>query len=401
MIRRVLFVINTLGQAGAEVALAELLKRLDDPDLEISLFVLLGQGELIKKIPPFVRLLNKRYSCQSVLSKQGGRELKKTVLRTAFHHAAVLRLLPYLLGNAADMAGKKRFQADKLLWRLVSDGAERFDEEYDLAVSFLEGGSAYYVADHVKAKRKAAFLHIDYGKAGYTRKLDRDCYLKFDRIFCVSNEVREHFIQHYPECEKRIRVFENFIDPDEIRRKAALPGGFDDGYDGIRLLTVGNLSYHKGYDLAIEAMTLLKKRGCQMRWYVIGEGPERKRLEKLIEKHGLQKDFILLGKKSNPYPYYAQTDLYVHASRFEGKSIAIREAQVLGCAILASDCSGNREQICNGKDGILCPPVPQDLASAVMLLAGSRKLREKYAAASRGKPAGNEENIRMLYELLQ
>lgn len=401
MIRRVLFVINTLGQAGAEVALAELLKRLNDPDLKISLFVLLGQGELIKKIPPFVRLLNKHYSCQSVLSKQGGRELKKTVLRTAFHHAAVLHLLPYLLGNAADMVRKKQFQADKLLWRLVSDGAERFDEEYDLAVSFLEGGSAYYVADHVKAKHKAAFLHIDYGKAGYTRKLDRDCYLKFDRIFCVSNEVREHFIHYYPECEKRIRVFENFIDPDEIRRKAALPGGFDDGYNGIRLLTVGNLSYHKGYDLAIETMVLLKKQGCRMRWYVIGEGPERKKLEKLIEKYGLQKDFILLGKKSNPYPYYAQTDLYVHASRFEGKSIAIREAQVLGCAILASDCSGNREQVCNGKDGILCPPVPQDLASGIMLLAGSRQLREKYAAASRGKPAGNEENIRMLYELLQ
>jgi glycosyltransferase involved in cell wall biosynthesis len=121
----------------------------------------------------------------------------------------------------------------------------------------------------------------------------------------------------------------------------------------------------------------------------------------MIEKYGLQKDFILLGKRNNPYPYYVQTDLYIHASRFEGKSIAIREAQVLGCAILASDCSGNREQICNGRDGILCPPVPQDLASAVMLLAGSRQLREKYAAASRGKPTGNEENIRMLYELLQ
>ena len=401
MIRRVLFVINTLGQAGAEVALAELLKRLNDPDLEISLFVLLGQGELIKKIPPFVRLLNKRYSSQSVLSKQGGRELKKTVLRTAFHHASLLRLLPYLFSNATDMVRKKRFQADKLLWRLVSDGAERFDEEYDLAVSFLEGGSAYYVADHVKAKHKAAFLHIDYGKAGYTRKLDLDCYLKFDRIFCVSDEVREHFIRYYPECKKRIRIFENFIDPDEIRRKAVLPGGFDDGYDGIRLLTVGNLSYHKGYDLAVETMALLKKYGCQMRWYVIGEGPERKKLEKMIEKYGLQKDFILLGKRNNPYPYYVQTDLYIHASRFEGKSIAIREAQVLGCAILASDCSGNREQICNGRDGILCPPVPQDLASAVMLLAGSRRLREKYAAASRGKPTGNEENIRMLYELLQ
>ena len=49
---------------------------------------------------------------------------------------------------------------DKLLWRAISDGARRFPEEYDLAVAFLEGGSAYYVADHVRAKKKRRRLSI-------------------------------------------------------------------------------------------------------------------------------------------------------------------------------------------------------------------------------------------------
>ena len=58
-------------------------------------------------------------------------------------------------------------------------------------------------------------------------------------------------------------------------------------------------------------------------------------------------------------------DFYIHATRFEGKSIAIQEAQVLGCAIAASDCSGNREQIVSGVDGLLCPFSPEGIANAV------------------------------------
>ena len=67
-----------------------------------------------------------------------------------------------------------------------------------------------------------------------------------------------------------------------------------------------------------------------------------------IEQLGLQNAFILVGAVNNPYPYYTQADLYVHATRFEGKSIAIQEAQTLGCPMVVSDCSGNREQVIQG-----------------------------------------------------
>ena len=67
------------------------------------------------------------------------------------------------------------------------------------------------------------------------------------------------------------------------------------------------------------------------------------------------------GAVANPFPYFKQSDIYVHASRFEGKSIAIQEAQTLGCAIIASDCNGNREQIIDGEDGLLCELTPEKL----------------------------------------
>ena len=144
--------------------------------------------------------------------------------------------------------------------------------------------------------------------------------------------------------EEKSAGFHNII---ERRRIEGLkkPGGFSDSYDGVRILTVGRLAHQKAYDIAILAMKQIRDAGYKARWYVVGEGPERKALEKQIAELRLQKDFILLGIKENPFPYYAQCDLYVHATRFEGKSIAIQEAQALGCAVIASDCAGNREQI--------------------------------------------------------
>ena len=175
---KVLFVINTLSRAGAEKALLELLERFSGPQWEVDLFVLLGQGELVDKLPKNVNLLNKRFSTESVLSGRGRLHMIKTVLGAMLRRGTVFRRFTYLAGHTLSMLGRRRFQMDKLLWRVLADGAPRQAKEYDLAVAFIEGGSAYYVADYVKAKKKAAFIHIDYQMSGYDRKLDLNCYLK-------------------------------------------------------------------------------------------------------------------------------------------------------------------------------------------------------------------------------
>ena len=84
---------------------------------------------------------------------------------------------------------------------------------------------------------------------------------------------------------------------------------------------------------------------------MLSEGELRNKLQGLIDKYGLTDDFILEGVRKNPFPYYRNCDLYVHATGYEGKSIAIQEAQVLGKPVLATDCNGNREQIQHGIDG--------------------------------------------------
>lgn len=354
--KKVLFVINTLGGAGAEKALLELLKRFPENEYEVLLYVLLAQGELIHQVPEQVKILNQSYSDASVLSKKGKHILNRQIFKRLFMRGAIFKNLGYMLKNMAEMLKKGKLYPDKLLWRVMADSAQVIDGHYDMAVAFLEGGSTYYIHDHIRADRKVTFLHVDYSYAGYSRSLDNE----------------------------------------EIIRKSKLAGGFEDAYDGKRILTVGRLTAQKAYDIAIDAMKILKDHGVKAKWYVLGEGELRDRLQIKINHLGLKDDFILLGAKTNPYPYYAQCDLYVHATLFEGKSIAVQEAQILGCTLLVSDCSGNREQVIDGVDGKMCQLTPEGISAGIEeLLSDEEKCREYGKKASEKLTVEKEDVLQM------
>lgn len=421
---KILFIINTMGQAGAEMALIELLKRIDKEKNEVSLFVVTGQGEMISRVPEGVKLLNSTYIEKSVLNGEGRSYLKRTVIKALFRHANILRLFPYLFINFFRMVVNKKILPDKLLWRVVSDGAQRFDEKYDLAVAYIEGASAYYLADHIKADKKAAFVHVDYNLAGYSRKLDKNCYLKFDRIFGVSDEVRNVFIGAYPECSNRSMVFHNLLDVDGIRVKALENADFSllesmaaDKYGAIRrkineaynvtkkeqpqiLLTVGRLTAQKSFEVSIEVCKRLKEKGENIVWYVLGEGNQRHILEKLILENGLTDTFYLPGAVSNPYPYLKNCDIYIHCSKFEGKSIAVQEAQILGKPIIVSDCSGNREQVENNVDGIICEFDEKIIAENVVNLLHNDDMCRRMGKAASEKNKVENNQIQYLFDLL-
>ena len=399
--KKILFVINTLGYGGAERAMLNLFNVLDPEKYEISLFVLTGQGELRRELPKHVRLINKNYRDLSVLTKEGRKLLMKNVLKAGLKKGLFLRRAPYLMKNYRDMRKRGKILPDKLCWRILADGAPCIDQTFDLAVAYLEGGATYYVAEHVKAKKKAAFVHIDYVKAGYTRALDFHCYSKIDWIFTVSDEVKMHFLETYPEHEKKVSVFHNLIDRKKINEMAMEGKGFEDNFKGYRILTIGRLTQQKRYDIAIKAMALVKeKTGVPVRWYILGEGDLRVSLEQQIKEAGLENDFILLGVKSNPYPYCKNCDLYVHATGFEGKSIAIQEAQTLGKPILATDCSGNREQILDGKDGCLCQLTPEAVSEQILWMINHPEACIRYGEAAKEKVLYHTEGLDKFLSLL-
>ena len=184
--KKCLFVINTMGHGGAAIALIELMKKISALGYEPHLYVMLGQGDLIDRVPENVKLLNRRYDKRDVLSRTEKRALYRHTLGIVLSRFALLRNIPYIIKNYSQMKKSGRTFPEKLLWKAISDGSAPMADEYDLAVAFIEGASTYYVADKVKAKTKAAFFHIDYNNSGYTRELDHGCYDKIDGVFCVS-----------------------------------------------------------------------------------------------------------------------------------------------------------------------------------------------------------------------
>lgn len=223
--------------------------------------------------------------------------------------------------------------------------------------------------------------------------------MDFDRIFAVSNETAGVFAGVYPECQQKLSVFHNLIDTETIRQKALLPAE-KAMHEGIRLLTVGRLTPQKGFDCAVYALKLLLEKQYPVYWYIIGEGPEYGRLTQLARSLHVEDHFIFLGMQTNPYPYFKMADFYIHATRFEGKSIAIQEAQVLGCVIAASDCSGNREQIVSGENGLLCPFSPEGIANAVEYLIEHPQTAESFGRAAAQKACHFENDIHMIRDLL-
>ena len=145
-------------------------------------------------------------------------------------------------------------------------------------------------------------------------------------------------------------------------------------------------------------MRQLKAEGYPVRWYVLGEGSSRRELEQHIASCGLKEDFLLLGAVENPYPYYRQTDIYVHATGYERKSIAIQEAVTTAERIIAPEC--NREQITDGEDGILCALDAAAVKEAVGFLIRNPDRRRAYAQAALKRHLKLRTRERLLEQLL-
>ena len=393
--KRVLFIINTLGRAGAEFSLIQFIRQFDPEKYELHLYVMLGQGELVERIPDEVTLLNASYDPTDVLSENGKRTLYRHTMKQVVKRFAIFRNIPYIVENGVRMKGEGMHHPEKLLWKTIVDAMPPMKGHYDLAVAYLEGASTYYLSRKVNADKKIAFFHTDYVRFGYSRMLDQNTYDNIDKIYCVSEETRKSFLQANSKYVRKTEVFPNIIDRDAVILRASQHCSFDeDGFDGIRIVTLGRLIRLKRIDKSIRTMRRLKDRGLNVRWYVFGEGKERVLLEKAVELQHLQDCFFLPGAVDNPFPYLNKADIYVQCSEYEGRILAISEAQLLGRPVVISNHSGNVGQVDNWKDGVLVNFDPEEIANVIQYLIENPEIREnlgKNAEQKMSKECTNEQ----------
>lgn len=392
MKKKILFVIDSLNCGGAEKSLISLLSLLDYSKYEVDLQLSKTEGMFLELLPKEVNVLSELdfYKfCELPILNQ---------IKTFNCNYIASKIKLFIMSRL----NNNKLHGAQIFWKNCKNSFELLDYRYDIVIAYNQGFPTYFVADKVKATKKIAWVNTDYEKAGYKATIDEKYYDKFDSIVTVSEEAKIILENVFPKFKDKLLVIKDINNAELIKKMANEKEIFRDIDDSIiKIVTVGRLVELKGYDLAIEAATLLDKNKIRFKWYVIGEGPERYIIEKMINERGLAKKFILLGQKSNPYPYMKCCDIYVQTSRFEGFGLTIAEAKILNKLIITTNFDAVHNQIVDGKNGVIVDMEGQAISKAIIDFIENKYLKNYILNQLKSEKKGNEEEINKFYKLIE
>lgn len=393
MKKNILFIMNNLNCGGAEKALISLLETIDYNQYNVDLILFKQEGIFLSKIPKQVNLLEEpkgyEYFDMSI----------KNAIVDCIRRGRIDIALCRIYAGGILKTEKNRAVCEQRVWKYISKSLSKIEKKYDVAIGYLEKNPIYFCVDKVTANKKIGFIHNDYNKLGMDYSIDIKYFNKLDNIITVSESCGQVLKDRFPTHKDKVEIMYNIVSPKVINKMAL--EYIDIGGKGIKLVSVGRLNYQKGFDMAVEACKLLIKDGYDIKWYIIGEGEERHKLEKMIEENRLQDKFILIGIKENPYPYIKKADIYVQPSRFEGKSIAIDEAKILKKPILITDFSTAKDQIVNEKNGLIVEMSSYGIYKGIKILINSETMRSRLSNQLYEEKLGTEKEIDKLYKLIK
>jgi len=388
----IFFVLNNLHVGGAEKALISLLQTIDYAHYTVDLLLFKQEGLFLNQLPKEVHLLpepiNYKYFDMSIKTAIL-ENLKKGNFKVIYYR---------ILAGFLFKSEKNKALAEQKLWSYLGKTLSPLPKKYYAAVGYLEKTPNYYCIDKVTAKTKIGFIHNDYEMLKMDATIDYEYMKKFDKVFTVSETCKAILIKNFPDFTSKFDVMFNIVSGKTIHALANEKINFDNQHKTI--VTVGRLNKQKGYELAIEACSLLKKQGISLKWYVLGEGEERETLEKLIFEFDVEDSFILKGIIENPYPYVKAADVYVQTSRFEGKSIAIDEAKILNKPIVVTAFDTVYDQITHLQNGLIVPLEPIAIANVIQKLLEDEVLSQVLVTNLENERKGNEEEINKILAVI-
>lgn len=394
--KNILIVSHAMELGGAERALLGLLEYLDYSAYKVDLFLLRHQGELLQYIPKEVYLLpeDPSYSCLAVPIKEVIRKGKLDIAFRRYLGRKNARRRVKELGVSDNAIGLEySHKYTEACMPMISD------KEYDLAISFLT--PHYFVRDKVKAKKKIAWIHTDYSKVRIDTESEFEMWDGYDHIVAVSEGVAQQFLTQFPLLKEKVCVIENMIPERMIREQAIEP--IDDVFapESINLLSIGRFSYAKNFDRIPGILQYIHEDLPNVKWYLIGYGGDEQLIREEIHRFGLSKSVIIIGKKENPYPYIQACDLYVQPSRYEGKAVAVREAQMLGKPVVITNFDTSASQLKDGIDGVIVPMDSRECARGIVKLLLDKDKMTKLIAWCKHNDYTNRNEIHKLYSLIE
>lgn len=376
---------------GVETSLIGLLHALDYDQFEVDLFLYLHDGPLMSFIPQEVNLLPQNPHYASLLLPFGRNTWQMKGLKMgAKIYAAVYQLWHRIRGeNFIYLLHLHRITHRFL--PLISSST------YDLGLSFLT--PHFTLAQKVKAPKKVAWIHTDYSQYALDEKSELRMWQSYDTIASISKASAEAFLQKFPSLQKKVQVIENILPRDfVVQRSDDFEVNWNSQY--INLCSVGRFTYPKNFDSIPKIARIIMDAGLSIRWYLIGYGGDENLIRSQIAKNKVEDVVIMLGKQSNPYPYIKACDVYVQPSRYEGKAVTVREAQMLGKPVVITNYPSASSQLKHGVDGVILPMETEVFARELIQFLRNDKLQKWLSANCLQQDYTNHQEIQKITSLI-
>ena len=398
---RIFINMHYMELGGAERALLGLLNALDTEKVDVDLFLNQHTGEFMPLIPQKINLLPERRGYNAIersmlqVFKEGQYGVVWGRIKARWFHKKYYQTLNDI---------EKSFDSSSFHYvaEYVQPYLQSLEDlgEYDLAISFLQPHNI--VLNKVRAKKKIAWIHTDYSTVHVNAELELPVWAGFDYIASISPDCTRSFLQTFPSLKSKIIEIENILSTSFIRHQADLLDVTSEmPKNGLNLLSVGRYCHAKNYDNVPDITRQLVDKGfTDLRWYIIGFGGDEPLIRQRIAEAGMEDHVILLGKKDNPFPYIKACDVYVQPSRYEGKSVTVREAQVLCKPVIVTSYPTARSQVRNGVDGIIVPQDNEGCAAGMAQAIQNRDHLNALTAYLQENDYGNESEVEKVMNLL-
>lgn len=273
--------------------------------------------------------------------------------------------------------------------------------EFDLAINFI--GLRNMIPYKVRCRKSITWIHTDLKYSKLNVGLELESWNRYDNIISISPDVTESFLCIFPELKSKIVEIENILPSEFVKNRSVAKDVEDElnNYGGeIKLLSVGRYCYAKNYDNVPDICKRLVMKGLDVRWFIIGFGIEEDKIRNKIIEAGMEKFVILLGKKENPYPYIKACDIYVQPSRYEGKSVTVREAQMLGKPVVVTNYNTASSQVHHKYDGMIVPLDNESCARELEYIIRDNTLQAHLSECCLSQDFGNESEVEKLIALI-
>lgn len=394
--KNILIISHAMEIGGAERALLGLLYSIDYTKYKVDLFLCRHEGELLKEIPEEVNLLDTNQSQYLAIP------MKSLLKEKAFKMLYGRLKAKVLSKNAVKNLGLKPDNQVELTYS--HKYTYRYmdfinpDKEYDLAISFLT--PHYICINKCNAKKKIAWIHTDYSTIDIDIKTELDMWNKFDYIASISDQCTKAFLEKFPILEDKIIRIDNIITKEMLEKQSN--EDIDEMKDDcIKLLSVGRFSYAKNFDNVPAICSEILKNGINVKWYLIGFGGDEQLIKDKIKEYNMQEHVIILGKRSNPYSYIKACDIYVQPSRYEGKAVTVREAQILHKPVIITRFPTSSSQLIDGVDGVVVPMDNKECAKGIVEVINNKELQSNIINNLKNKDYSNSSEVEKIYKIME